>query len=240
MRRPQQAESLTAGRKSSAHRVAVPGQPFAACGACAMPGVPAALLGLAVFVALGPLVAFGCGPHRPSGPEPQLPASAIADTTLGPDDVFEIRVFNEKEMTNTYRVDADGTIDFPLAGRLAVQGLTPGQTAKLIGDRLRDGFLRDPQVSVLVKEYNSKKIAVLGQVQKPGTFNHVPSMSIIEAIALAGGFTPLAAKNDITVRRLVGNRKQSTRVRVEDIALGRSPSFMLRPGDTVFVPERIF
>jgi protein involved in polysaccharide export with SLBB domain len=95
-------------------------------------------------------------------------------------------------------------------------------------------------VSVLVREYNSKKIFVFGEVQKPGTFPYDEEMSVIQAITVAGGFGKLASKNDVNVTRLVNGKETKIRVRVADIGTGREKNLRLLPGDIVFVPESLF
>ncbi len=164
----------------------------------------------------------------------------LNDTQLGPGDVFDIRVYEEPQLTGTYRVSADGSINFPLIGQLQVDGLTPPAAGELLEERLAQGYLRNPQVSIFIKEYNSKKISVLGQVSKPGTFPYIDSMTIIQAVTEAGGFTPIAAKNDTVVTRNEKGQKKRMQVRVESISEGHERNFCLRPGDIVFVPERLF
>jgi polysaccharide export outer membrane protein len=118
-----------------------------------------------------------------------------------------------------------------------------GRTSSTAADALREclsRYLRRPQVSVLIREYNSKKIFVLGEVQKPGTFPYEGEMTIIQAITLAGGFTKLAAQNNTHVTRLVDGQERKIRVPVEDIGVGREKNFQLQPGDIVFVPESFF
>lgn len=186
------------------------------------------------FVVLGLSACSGGGartPHTPTRP-------AGLDSAVGPEDVFEVRVFGEQDLSAPYRVAHDGTVDFPLIGRLHVMGLTPPQISTLIRTRLHEGqFLVSPQVSILVKEYNSKRISVFGQVQRPGTFPYQDSMDIVHAITLAGGFTQLADENDTTVTRRRTGRETRFRVPVESIGTGRAANFYLQPGDTVFVPE---
>jgi polysaccharide export outer membrane protein len=163
------------------------------------------------------------------------------DTTLGPEDVFDVRVFGEKDLSSTYRVASDGTIDFPLIGTVSVTGKTPTEVADLIEDKLVEGeFLKRPEVSILVTEYNSKKVSVFGQVKKPGTFAYQDGMSVVEAISKAGGFTSMAKANDTVVIRVVENEEQRYKVPVEAIGEGQAPNFVLRAGDIVFVPERVF
>ncbi|HUM10695.1 MAG TPA: polysaccharide biosynthesis/export family protein [Myxococcaceae bacterium] len=170
----------------------------------------------------------------------QAPASASSSTTLGPGDLIEIRVFEEADLSGPYRVAPGGTIDFPLCGKISVQGLNTSATSDVLTRCLGEKYLKHPQVTVLLREYNSKKIFVFGEVQKPGTFPYEEDMSIIQAITMAGGFTKVASKNDIAVTRQVEGRETKIRVPVADIGTGREKNFQLQPGDIVFVPESIF
>jgi len=180
-----------------------------------------------------------CPGNQARGPV-SPPVAVASDTTLGPGDVFTVQVFGEKDLTGKYRVSAQGTIDYPLIGSILVGGLTPPRISELIKKKLAAGYLKEPSVSVFVEVYNSKKISVFGQVIKPGTFNYVDNMSIVEAITLAGGFTPLAAKNKITVTRVVGGVSKRITVPVEEIGEGTASNYLVRSGDIVFVPERVF
>ncbi|WP_375743717.1 polysaccharide export protein [Corallococcus interemptor] len=180
---------------------------------------------------------------RPPPPPPTPAASAEAAATsggnLGPGDVVEVRVFQEPEHSGTWRVSPEGTIDYPLCGKVSLSGLTASAAADALRDCLAR-YLRRPQVSVLVREYNSQKIFVFGEVQKPGTFPVTGEVSIIQAITLAGGFTKLAAKNNTLVTRVVDGQERKIRVPVEDIGVGRERNFLLQAGDIVFVPESFF
>ncbi len=171
---------------------------------------------------------------------PQADAPAASSTTLGPGDLIEVRVFEEADLSGPYRVAPGGTIDFPLCGKVHVQGMNTSATADMLTRCLGEKYLKHPQVSVLLREYNSKKIFVFGEVQKPGTFPYEEDMSIIQAITMAGGFTKVASKNDIAVTRQVEGRETKIRVPVADIGTGREKNFRLQPGDIVFVPESIF
>ncbi len=190
----------------------------------------------AVFTLFLLLSSCGGGVRTP----PAFPPAGN-DTTLGPSDIFEVRVYDEPTLTNTYRVAEDGTIDFPLVGRVEVEGMRPPEIADLLQTRLREGrFLTHPEVSILVKEYNSKRISVFGQVDSPGNFPYTERMHIVQAISLAGGFTALAEKNETVVSRRVNGRERRVRVSVEAIGEGQVANFYLRPGDIIFVPERTF
>ena len=91
-------------------------------------------------------------------------------------------------------------------------------------------YLKTPQVSVFIKEFNSKKIYVFGQVRKPGTFGYEDGMSIVQAITLAGGFQPVADPNGTYVNRVVSGNEQKIKVAVEDIGRGKAPNLVLEPG----------
>jgi len=161
-------------------------------------------------------------------------------STLGPGDVVEVRVFQEPELSGVFQVGNEGDIVFPLCKRVLVGGLTANGAAETIRACLAERYMRDPQVSVLVKEYNSKKVFVFGEVQKPGTFPYQDGMSVVQAVTLAGGFTKTAAQNATSVTRRVGGTETKIKVSVQDIALGRAPNFTLEPGDIVYVPESLF
>jgi polysaccharide export outer membrane protein len=183
---------------------------------------------------------LGCYDRRPRLSSPAVPAGSLEDR-VGVDDVFDVRVYGEADLTGSYRVAIDGTIDFPLAGRLKVVGLLrTGEIQKVLSDKLRDGMLRNPQITVTVKERNSQKITVFGQVTKPGQVGYYPNMTIVDAIASAGGFTGIAAKNSVNLRREVGGKIETHIYPVADIAEGRSQNVMVLPGDVLVVDERVF
>ncbi len=180
---------------------------------------------------------WGCGGNAPRTSVP----APIADTTLGNGDVFDVSVYDEEELSGSYRVDDNGSIDFPLIGRVQVDGLEPSDVASLLAQLLRDGeFLRDPHVSVFVQEYNSKRVAVLGAVQRPGNLSFAPGMTVVQAISQAGGFTPLASKNKVTLSRRVEGTLRRFEVRADDVTRGESEDPRVQPGDIIFVPERVF
>ena len=172
--------------------------------------------------------------------EAATPEAAPVASTLGPGDVVEVRVFQEPELSGVYQVGTRGDIIFPLCKQVVVGGLTANGAAESIRGCLAEKYLRDPQVSVLVKEYNSKKVFVFGEVQKPGTFPYQDGMSVVQAVTLAGGFTKTASQNSTSVTRRVGGTETKIKVSVQDIALGKASNFTLEPGDIVYVPESLF
>ena len=185
------------------------------------------------------MVLTGCGPATRTVVE-QPPAQVVVDPTLEVGDTFDVKVYGETDLSGNYRVNAEGTITMPLAGVIKVLGLTQTEAGKRISDRLADGILRNPQVIVTMKELASKKIYIIGQVAKPGTFSYTPLMNVLEAITGAGGFTPLAAKNDTTITRSEDGKKTIVKIPVEEIGEGKAKNVYLKPGDIINVPERIF
>jgi polysaccharide export outer membrane protein len=205
--------------------------------------MPHSARSLLVVIAAGVALA-GCIPRGRSRGAPPLPPAVASvpagASSLGPGDVIEVRVYREAEISGVYQIGAEGDVVFPLCQRVVVTGLTPNAAAERFRACLADGFMRDPQVTVLVREYNSKKIFVFGEVQKPGTFVFQDGMSVVQAVTLAGGFTKTASQNSTSVTRRVDGQEVKVKVNVQDIALGKAPNFTLLPGDIVFVPESIF
>lgn len=180
---------------------------------------------------------FGCG-ATPTGLPPMPDTRVLLQgAALGSGDVIEVRVYQEKELTGLYRIGAEGSFDFPLVGRVEAGGLTPGELADQLTGQLKDGYLRDPQVSVFVKEFNSKKVFVLGEVSKPGTFKYEDQMTIVQALTLAGGLKALAARNRVVLTRVVEGEERKYVVPFEEISVGKAPNVVLQPGDIIFVPE---
>jgi protein involved in polysaccharide export with SLBB domain len=197
--------------------------------------------GLPAAAALVIWAEVGCQTSRPITSMVVTQDQLAPDDRLGVDDVFDVRVFDEPNLSGTYRVSADGTVDYPLIGRVKVYGLRSGEIQAEIAGRLQKGeYLKSPQVSVMVKEWNSRKISVIGQVQRPGSVPYFPRMTIVEAIAAAGGFTGIADKNKVTLRREREGVVRGETYRVKDISEGRASNVTLAPGDILVVDERLF
>jgi len=194
-----------------------------------------------LWVAVALMVAAaGCGWKK----TPQTPVVsegvAVAASTLGPGDVMEIKVYDEVELSGIFAVSSGGTINYPLIGKLIVEGMTSSDLAETLQKKLGEKYLRNPQVSIVIREYNSKKVSVFGEVNKPGTFRYEDNMTIIQAVSMAGGFTKMASKNQTNVTRLENGEEKKFFVPVEAIAEGKTRNFFLRPGDIVYVPESIW
>jgi polysaccharide export outer membrane protein len=170
-----------------------------------------------------------------------LPA-ATPSTTVGPGDVFEVYVVGETNLPKEYRVQPDGSIDFPYIDRLQVAGREPQDIVELIKAKLVENkILTNPQVSMVVKQYNSKKVSVIGQVTKPGSVPWTEGMKLVDAISQSGWFTNLADANHVVLTRYVAKNKTVTAViSVEAITDGTQPDIPLQAGDTIKVDSRVF
>jgi polysaccharide export outer membrane protein len=182
---------------------------------------------------------LGCGRAHPGAPNLPVPTPS---TSVGPGDVFEVSVLGEKDLPKEYRVQPDGSIGFPYIDRIVVAGLEPQQIEDLIKKQLVEKkILVDPQVTLVVKQYNSKKVSVIGSVQKPGSLPWTEGMKLVEAISLAGGFTQLADADHVFLTRNVAPSKTVTAViSVDDITEGKSADIPLQAGDTIKVEARVF
>jgi len=187
------------------------------------------------------LVLLVCACGGAAGTTPRAATGPTADTTLGVGDTFDVRVYGEKELSETYQVTGDGIIDFPFIGHVEVIGKEPTEVAADIQTRLREGgFLADPQVAVLVTDYASKHVSVMGSVAKPGIYPLTSGLTVVHAISLAGGLSALASGNSVIVSRRVEGTVRRFRVPVSDVSEGRADDFPLKAGDIVFVPQRVF
>lgn len=180
-----------------------------------------------------------CGPAIDNS-QVRLP-EPIESTTLGPGDVFTLDVVGEPDLPRDFQVASDGTVDFPYVHRLRVQGLEPQEVARAVRERLiAQRILTDPSIIVSVKEYNSKRITVLGQVQRPGSFALTPGMTLVQAISLAGGLNAIANGERVNLTRKDRQGTTTVVLSFDSITDGRSPDLPLQAGDQIYVHERVF
>jgi polysaccharide biosynthesis/export protein len=171
--------------------------------------------------------------------EPGIDFSDIpVERKIEPSDILYIEVFNEQNLTVERRVQADGTISFPLLRTVEVGGKTPSEIAQLLTRKLEEDYLVHPEVTVMIKEYRSSTVSVMGKVNKPGPVQLPPEhrMDILEAIALAGDLQRGANSNRIEHTR----NGKSTNYRFDDLKRNPSKRVWLEPGDIIFVHERFF
>src|SRR5262245_6889315 len=152
------------------------------------------------------------------------------DYRLGANDRVRIIVFGQPTLTGEYTLDGNGVLAFPLIGNIPASGMTMQQLQKTIVGKLEPDYLVNPSVSAEV--VTRRPFFIIGEVQKPGNYPYVPDMTALNAVAMAGGFTYRARKNDFYIKRLDKNGQM---VRVEAGA-----GTVLRPGDTLEVRERYF
>lgn len=162
---------------------------------------------------------------------------------LQPGDLLEIKVFMEDNMERTQRVSGSGTITFPLAGNIRVAGLTVADAEASLSSALKT-YLKNPQVSVLIKEYGNKTVYVLGQVKTPAAIEIPPEkpLTVLEAVTSVGGFTEIAATGKVRVLRVENGVQRALDVDVTQITKqgNKSLDIALQPGDVVFVPQSMF
>jgi polysaccharide export outer membrane protein len=183
-------------------------------------------------------------PHPPAGGSPdQVTAPAVTRAhnntyVIGDDDLLEINVWKETDLCKTIPVRSDGKISLPLVGEVQAAGRTPVQLEDEIRSRLLN-FITEPAVTVMVQKINSLKFNVMGEVIKPGSFALTTNMTVVDAIATAGGFKDFAKKKGIYVLHANADGTESrTRFNYSDFVKGHNPkqNVKLQPGDTVVVP----
>ncbi len=174
---------------------------------------------------------------------PAAPVGSGSDYQISPTDMLEIVVFQEPDLKSDLRVSNQGSIVFPLIGTVKVGGMTPDQAASAIARRLSQGYLINPQVSVTVTDFSKRRFTVLGEVQRPGSYD-MPAqedVTVLQAIGMAGGYTRLANPDRVTLMRRVNGQEQTYHLNAKRMARGDGQSsFLVVPGDVITVAQRIF
>lgn len=185
------------------------------------------------------LLVVGCGSNMDNSHVRLAPPQE--STTLGPGDVFQMEIVGEKDLPTEYQVASDGTVDLPYIQTVKVGGLEPQEVARVVREKLIEKkILTDPSVVISVKEYSSKRVTVLGQVQKPGSFPLTPGLSLVQAVSLAGGFTSIANKDRVNLTRRTKTGTRTVVLSIDAIMEGRSADIPLQAGDSIYVHERVF
>lgn len=164
-------------------------------------------------------------------------ADVNLDYKPGPDDVLLISVWKDEALTKEVVVRPDGKISFPLVGEIQVKGRSVGEVREEIQAKM-DEFSPGAPVSIMVQKINSPKVFIVGKVLRPGAYLMPENMTVMQALALAGGFTPFSAKDDILVLREARGKLQSMPFDYEAVAKGKNleQNIVLSPGDTIVVP----
>jgi polysaccharide export outer membrane protein len=158
-----------------------------------------------------------------------------AEYKIGPQDVLQIDVWKEPEITRTIPVRPDGKISLPLLNDIQATGLTSLQLAANIRDALKK-FLNNPQVTVTVSAINSRRIYINGEVGHPGATPLTPSMTVLQALSSAGGFTQFARIKNIYILRQEGDQQVRIPFNYKDVVAGKKPDVPLKAGDVIVVP----
>jgi polysaccharide export outer membrane protein len=167
-------------------------------------------------------------PHA-AAPSPYAYAPSQQPYTLDAGDKLRVNVFGQQGISGAYMVDAGGNVSLPLIGAVPARGFTPDQLSRMIAERLKQGYVRDPSVTVAVEAY--RPFFILGEVTTPGQYPYVPNMTAESAVAIAGGFSARAQKRTIELTRNAGGQHFKGEVPL---------TTPLRPGDTIVVKERWF
>jgi polysaccharide biosynthesis/export protein len=174
-----------------------------------------------------------------SADKPTIPTSGtMQEYRIGPDDQIEVFVWKEPDLTTTVTVRPDGKISLPLADELDASGKTAIQLQQEITTRLQK-WLKQPVVNVMVKQINSLKISVLGEVRKPDVYPIRTRVTVLDAIAMAGGFTDLARPDRVVILRSSSSGQIRIKVNIKDqVGDDAGPAVYLQPTDTVYVGGR--
>ncbi|MDP8265833.1 MAG: polysaccharide biosynthesis/export family protein [Candidatus Aceula meridiana] len=167
-----------------------------------------------------------------------------SDYIIQPEDVLDITVYENPDLKTQTRVSSEGDIPFPLLGNVNASGLTVRKLKDKLTKALEKDYLVSAQVNIFIKEYHVKQVTVLGSVIKPGKYDMFPEKetTVLDAIALAGGFSKIAQINGTRIIRTEDNEEQVIPIRVTDITKKglNENNIPLNPGDIVFIPESFF
>ncbi|MFM2044383.1 MAG: hypothetical protein RLY86_2959 [Pseudomonadota bacterium] len=181
---------------------------------------------LAAVLAIGGLAACG-GPAPP--PLDQVALGQPASYTLGPGDTIRVIVFGQERLSGEFSVDGTGNVALPLIGEVQASGTSSRDLEIRIAERLSDGYVRDPRVNVEVLDF--RPFYIIGEVNKPGQYPYANGMTVVSAVAMAGGYTYRAKQDHVVITRSIEGRKQ------ERLA---PPATPILPDDVIRVPERLF
>lgn len=154
---------------------------------------------------------------------------------IGPLDILSISVFKVPDLTKDLQVAADGTINYPLVGELPAAGRTAQQLEQELAKQLGAKYLRDPQVTVMIKEYNSQRVTLTGSVKSSGVYNIKGSTSLMQVIAMAGDVDMATDSGDVVVFRTVDGERSAAKFDIDAIRAGKAADPQVQPGDVIVV-----
>jgi polysaccharide export outer membrane protein len=173
----------------------------------------------------------------PRGEAPHKPVTDDPNYVIGAQDVLDISVWKEAELSRSVPVRPDGKISLPLLNDVQAAGLTPSDLTAQITAGLNK-FMTNPQVTVIVSQINSQRIYILGEVARAGSYTLLPDMTVLQALSDAGGFTAFANSKKVDVLRQDNGKQQKIPFNYKDVISGKNPgqNILLKPGDTIIVP----
>src|SRR3954471_6816374 len=188
-----------------------------------------------------PVAAPPVQPPPVAAPAPAQDGPSQAKYQIGAQDLLKVTVLDEAELSQTYRVDSDGTITFPYIGRIPAAGSTLSALQDRLRSRLAEGYIKNPQVRVEVESYKSQSVMVSGEVRSPGKFSMTGQMTVLEALAQAGSPTS-SASSELTIAHVKkpgseGSDAELTRVNWKDLQLGKGTDVALQDGDILNIPK---
>lgn len=168
---------------------------------------------------------------------PKVAATTDPNYMIGAQDVLDISVWKEPELSRSVPVRPDGKISLPLLNDVQASGLTPTQLAAQITSGLNK-FMTNPQVTVIVEQINSQRVYILGEASRVGTYTLLPGMTVLQALSNAGGFTPFANSRKIYVMRTENGKQTKYFFNYKDVVNGKhaEQNIVLQNGDTIYVP----
>jgi len=185
------------------------------------------------------LLALGFGLVVPEALHAQEELVAfVKDYRIGPKDLLEITVFDRPELNQTVRVSEDGTITLPLLGSVKIDGLTKDELETKLAALLEAKYLKKARVSVFIKEYQSKLVAVIGAVEKPGMYELVGRLTVLQMVSKAGGFKENAFNEIFVLREGEKGTTSSIKIDLDDLLLNgnQTLNILLQPNDVINVP----
>jgi polysaccharide biosynthesis/export protein len=192
------------------------------------------------FVTAVVVVLLASAAHAQDKTQPAAPTKAATSDpnyVIGGQDVLDISVWKETELTRTVPVRPDGKISLPLLNDVQAAGLTPTQLAEQLTESLKK-FVTNPQVTVIVTQINSQRIYILGEVARAGAYPLLPDMTILQGLSSAGGFTQFANTKKIYMLRTENGKQTKYPFNYKEVLAGKSSeqNIVLRAGDTIVVP----
>lgn len=193
-----------------------------------------------LFLVLALVIPLGAYGQQAAAPAPAVgkgPETTLDEYRIGPEDTLQISVWRNDALSKTVPVRPDGMISLPLLNEIKAAGLTPAELRQVLMTKLAE-YMPNPEVSVILTDVRSFKVSVIGEVRRPARYELKSWTTILDVLALAGGFTEFAARNRIVVLRPEGKAIKSIQFNYNKVVSsgGEQENFYLRPGDIVLVP----